>query len=64
MQGSYENIITSDVSGMHEGILHARVHFFVAELKIEGDIVMFLGMESLRKLPEAIDQYSGNMADE
>ncbi|MBC2715471.1 MAG: hypothetical protein HF978_09190 [Desulfobacteraceae bacterium] len=62
MQGNYDNIITRDISGVHEGILHARVHFIVAELEIEGDMVMFLGMESLRKLPEAIDRYCGNMA--
>jgi chemotaxis protein CheC len=62
MQGNYENIVTGNVSAVHEGILHARVHFIVEDLEIEGDMVMFLGMESLRKLPEVIDQYRNGVA--
>jgi len=57
MHGDYESIVTSSKPNVYEGILHARVHFTVEELEIEGDIVMFLGVESLNKLPKAIDQY-------
>lgn len=61
MQGNFENIVVSNVAGAHDGFLHACVHFVVAELKIEGDIIMFLGMDSIRKLPEAIEQYRNDL---
>ena len=60
MHGNYENIVIKDISALQEGILHVRVHFVVEELEIEGDIVMFLEMESLKKLSDAIARYSGN----
>ncbi|NOY69218.1 MAG: chemotaxis protein CheC [Deltaproteobacteria bacterium] len=61
MQGNFENIVGGDIAGTHEGVLHACVHFVVAELKIEGDIIMFLGIDSLRKLVEAIERYRKNL---
>ena len=57
VQGNFKNIVGEYIAGAHDDILHACVHFVVAELKIEGDIIMFLGMESNRKLPKAIERY-------
>jgi chemotaxis protein CheC len=57
MDGNFETITVKNATGTHDGILHARVNFLVEELEIEGDIVMFLGMESFKKLPAAIEKY-------
>jgi len=61
MQGNFENIVGGNITDVHDGVLHACVHFVVADLKIEGNIIMFLGMESILKLQTAIEQYRKNL---
>ncbi len=53
------NLIRGKLREKDSKILLARTRFTVEELDIDGDIALFLGIEALDKLLEAIDDYTG-----
>jgi len=55
-----ENLFGTDIINPSNVIVFARTRFVVEELDIEGDIVLFLEVNALHELLEAIEHYSAD----
>ena len=55
-----ENLFGTDIINPSNVIVFARTRFVVEELDIEGDIILFLEVNALHELLEAIEHYSAD----